>query len=310
MQLRELLAQPQHLPTIPALVQNRIDRFADDDVSVGAIGRLITTDPGLSAKLLRLANSAYFRSTRSIGSVDDALKMLGINMARNLVIGSVLTAAFKVAPGMDIQQFWRYSLATACVARWLARPAQQDSELAFMVGLLHGIGQFAMRAGMTQHMMRIDANIHALDPRRALVERETLGFDHAEVGAELARRWHFPDSIADGVGSVPRPLEAKAQSPVAALVHLAAWRARAEAFGDPPEKMLASYPEGVAASLGIDKAWMPALVTGELLGGKKAMPEVAELTAGLDEMIGGAPPETRTATVGRAGGATSHSLAR
>ena len=301
MQLRELLAQPQHLPTIPALVQSLIDSFSREDVSLGEIGRLIATDPGLCAKLLRLANSAYFRSAHGIGSVDDALQLLGVKMARNLVIGIGLTAAFKKAPGMDIRQFWRYSLSTACVARWLAVPASQNGELGFMVGLLHGIGQFAMRAGMPQDMMRMDRNAHPLEARRALGERAEFGFDHAEVGAELARRWHFPESIAHGVGSVPRPLEGQPQSRVAALVHLGAWRARAEAFGDTPEKMRASYPQAVARSLDIGKSWMPALAAdGESVSRKDAMPEVAELTAGLDEMIGGAPPEARQAKGQRA----------
>jgi len=277
MQLRELLAQPQHVPTMPATAQKLIDSFARDDVSLGEIGRLVATDPGLSARLLRLANSAYFRSVRSIGSVDDALKFLGVRMARNLVIGSELNAALSAAPGMDIRQFWRYSLATACIARWLSGPARQDSELGFMVGLLHGIGQFAMRAGMPQEMARIDASVHPLDARRATAEREALGFDYAEAGAELARRWRFPESIAQGVGGAPRPLDAQPQCPIAAVVHLAAWRARAETLGEPPEEMRASYPAAVAAALGMDHAW------------RDAMPGVAELTAGLDEMIGGAP---------------------
>src|SRR5262249_53607017 len=144
MELRELLAQPQHLPAVPALVQSLIDSFRREDISLTAISRLITTDPGLSARLLRLANSAYFPSARALGSVDDALKFLGVKMARTLVIGSGLAGACKPAPGMAIEQFWRYSLATAGVARWLSRPARQDAELGFMVGLLHGIGQFVM----------------------------------------------------------------------------------------------------------------------------------------------------------------------
>src|SRR5215510_4937774 len=181
MQLRELLAQPQHLPTIPALAQSLIDSFAREDVSFAEIGRLIATDPGLSARLLRLANSAYFRSARAIGSVDDALKFLGVKMARNLVIGGGIAAACKPAPGMAIEEFWRYSLATAGVARWLARPARQDGELAFMVGLLHGIGQCVMRSAMPQDMLRIDTGAHPLSARRSLVERQSLGFDHAEV---------------------------------------------------------------------------------------------------------------------------------
>ena len=287
MQLQELLAQPQHLPTIPLLVQNLIDSFAREDVALGEISRLIATDPGLSAKLLRLANSAYFRAAGGIGSVDKALQMLGVKMARNLVIGSGLTAAFKAAPGMDVQQFWRYGLATACVARWLAEHARQSSELGFMVGLLHGIGQFTMRAGMPEEMIRIDADVHALDERRAQAERAALGFDHAEVGAELARLWRFPEAIVHGIGGVPRPLESRPESPVAAVVHLAAWRARAEVFGDTQEKLIAGYPLAVAASLDIDKSWMPVLLTDSEPDDRppRAMPDVGELTAGLDEML-------------------------
>ena len=285
--LRALLAQPQHLPAMPALVQSLIDSFAREDVALGEISRLISTDPGLSAKLLRLANSAFFRAAGGIGSVDNALKMLGLKMARNLVIGSGLTAAFKAAPGMDIQQFWRYGLATACIARWLAKQARQDSELAFMVGLLHGIGQFTMRAGMPEDMQRIDPDVHPLDARRAPAEQAALGFDHAEVGAELARLWHFPEVIVQGIGGVPQPLQARPESPLAALVHLAAWRARAEVFGDTPEKLVASYPAAVAASLGIDKTWIPALLSESesVEQASHAMPDIADLTAGLDEMF-------------------------
>jgi len=288
LQLRELLAQPQHLPTIPALAQNLIDSFAREDASLVSIGRLIATDPGLSARLLRFANSAYFRSTRAIGSVDDALKFLGLRMTRNLVIGSGLAAACKPVTGLDSRQFWRYSFATACVARWLAGRAQQDGELAFMVGLLHGIGQFAMRSSMPQHMKRIDESAHPLQAQRALVERETLGFDHAEVGEQLARQWRFPEDIARGVGNTPRPLAAQPPSTVAAVVHLAAWRARVEVLGATGEELPASYPSAVAASLAVDKAWVRDLAAmGEMPDGGDAMPAIAELTAGFDEMIVG-----------------------
>ena len=188
---------------------------------------------------------------------------------------------------MDIKQFWRYGLTTACVARWLAERAQQNSDLSFMVGLLHGIGQFTMRAGMPEDMLRIDADVHALDERRAQAERAALGFDHAEVGAELARLWRFPEAIVHGIGGVPRPLEARPESPVAAIVHLAAWRARAEVFGDTQETLIAGYPVAVAASLDIDKSWMPVLLTDSEPDDRppRAMPEVGELTAGLDEML-------------------------
>lgn len=285
MQIRELLAQPQHLPTIPTLVQSLIDSFADDDVSITKIARLISTDPGMSAKLLRLANSAYFRVARSIGTVDDALKLLGSTMVRNLVIGSGFAGAFKVAAGLDIREFWRYSLGTACAARWLAGRARHNPETAFMVGLLHGIGQFAMRAGLTQAMEKIDLLVHPLDERRAMAERNELGFDHAQVGGALARLWHFPEGIAMGICGVPQPDE-----PLAALVHLAAWRSRTAIFQIVPAQVAASYPCVAADLVGLDSRWVRELAPDEEWerDSSVTMPPVAELTAGLDEMLGNA----------------------
>ena len=283
MLLRELLTQPQHLPTIPTSVQSLIDSFADDDVSIGKIARLISTDPGMSAKLLRLANSAYFRVARTVGTVDDAVTMLGSTMVRNLVIGSGLAGTFKTAPGLDIQQFWRYTLSTACAGRWLAGCSRQGVELGFMVGLLHGIGQFVMRTGMTQAMLDMDATVHPLDARRALLEKDRFGFGYAEVGAELARQWHFPEIIAQGISGVPEPT-----SPIAAVVHLAAWSARAAVFDTPPEELAARYPEAAALILGIDKSWLPESIqgTGSRCRTTDPMPDMAELTAGLEEMLG------------------------
>jgi putative nucleotidyltransferase with HDIG domain len=287
MQLKDLLAQPQHLPTVPTLVQSLIESFGRDDVSSEKIARLIATDPGLSAKLLRLANSAYFRAARSIGSVDDALKMLGFVMVRNLVIGNGLASACKAAPGMDIKQFWRYSLATACTARWLAAPAQLDPELAFMVGLLHGIGEFPMRTGMAREMKDIDSRVHPLDGGRAEAERDAVGFDHAQVGAALARQWNFPQTIVQAVGAVPGPFSAPPASPMAALVHLAAWRARAHELGYASDKLIATYPDAIAASIAIDRQWMPVLLAKDKVAtsAARAMPDIEQLTSGLDEML-------------------------
>ena len=290
MELRGLMAQTQHLPAIPALVQSLIDSLGREDISLPAIGRLITTDPGLSARLLRLANSAYFRSARAIGTVEDALKFLGVKMARNLVIGSGLAAACKPVPGMVIEEFWRYSLATAGLARWLARLVRHDAELGFMVGLLHGIGQFVMRSAMPQDMLRIDSSVHPLAARRAAAEREAFGFDHAEAGAELARLWRFPETIAQGVESVPAPLAAQPASPAAALVHIAAWRARAEIMDEVPDQMLASGPTAAAASIGLEERWLAALASaGTGSDGANALPDIAGLTAGLEQMIGATP---------------------
>ena len=86
MDIQTLLDQPGKLPTVPKVTQKLIESFSDEDVSIDEIARQIAADPALTAKLLRLANSAYFHVSRTIGTVDDALRMLGFVMVRNLVL--------------------------------------------------------------------------------------------------------------------------------------------------------------------------------------------------------------------------------
>jgi HD-like signal output (HDOD) protein len=119
-------------------------------VSAHEIAQQIAADPALTAKVLRLANSAFFHASRTIGTVDDALRMLGFIMVRNLVLGNGMVAAFKSSRGMDLQQFWRHTLYTAVAARWLAMHAgingEDNGDAVFTVGMMHGIGQLQLHA--------------------------------------------------------------------------------------------------------------------------------------------------------------------
>ena len=148
MNLDALFQQPQALPTIPKVVQELIQSFNNEDVSVGEITRRISADQVLSARLLRLANSAYYHVSRTVATVDDAVTMLGFINVRTLVIGTGLTGGFKSLPGIDLRQFWRHSLHTAVAAKHLSRELGLNAELAFTVGLMHAIGQLVMHAGM------------------------------------------------------------------------------------------------------------------------------------------------------------------
>ena len=120
MDIKSLLDQPHKLPSVPAVTQKLIASFSDEDVAFKQIAEQISADPALTAKLLRLANSAYFHLSRTIGTVEDALHMLGFVMVRNLVLGNGMAVAFRNTKGMDLQQFWRYNLLTASASRWLA----------------------------------------------------------------------------------------------------------------------------------------------------------------------------------------------
>lgn len=285
MELKSLLDQPHKLPTVPKVTQQLIESFGSDAVSVHEIARQLGADPVLSAKLLRLANSAYFNFSRTIGTVDEALHMLGFVMVRNLVLGHGLVAAFRNTPGMNLKQFWLYNLYTACASRWLAGIAGVNTDLLFTLGLLHGIGQLQMHAGMPAIMAPLDKQINVLSDGRAELEKKALSFHYGEVSAELAKIWKFPLPLTLALGEIPLPLAAPEFSEPAAWVHLGAWRARAEVLQMTDQEVIASYPARVGKRLGIDPSWVPAIAAQSPDRAAHSMPPLKELTEGLEAML-------------------------
>lgn len=285
MELKNLLDQPNKLPTIPKVAQQLIESFSSEDVSVNEIARQLAADPALSAKLLRLANSAYFHVSRSIGTVDDALRMLGFVMVRNLVLGNGMMAAFRNTPGIDLKQFWLYNLYTASAARWLAAAAGANADLVFTVGLMHGVGQLQMHMGMPKELVPLDDKMSVLDAARAELEKDSFGFHFGDVAAELAQAWHFPDSIVTALRDVPQPMVSPEFSDAAAWVHMGAWRARCEVLGLSTEEMVASYPADIGKRLNLSPAWMTELSEHYTGPETAVMPPLKELIDGLEAML-------------------------
>ncbi len=274
MKIDALFQQQNALPMIPKVVQEVIDSFNNDSVSIDEIAKKLSADQVLSAKLLRLANSSYYHASRTVGTVDDAVLMLGFMTVRTLVVSSGLTGGFKSMPGIDLKQFWRFSLFVAVVAKWLAKKSQGNSDFSFTVGLMHAIGQLVMHAGMPEQMLQVDKIAQPLDARRADLERSSFSYNFYDVGAELAKRWRFPDSFATAILAAESPLEAKEFDKTGAIVHIAAWRARALEFKYSEDEILATFPAEVAKRVGISSE----IVLNE-------MPPLEELCAGLEDLI-------------------------
>ncbi|MFZ4479995.1 MAG: HDOD domain-containing protein [Rhodoferax sp.] len=285
MELTSLLDQPNKLPMVPKVTQQLIESFGSEDVSADTIAHQLAADPVLSAKLLRLANSAYFNFSRAIGTVDEALLMLGFVMVRNLVLGHGMVAAFRNTPGMNLKQFWRYNLYTACASRWLAGAAGFNTDLVFTLGLMHGIGQLQMHAGMPAIMAPLDKQINVLQAGRAELEKKVLGFHYGEVSAELARIWKFPLPLILALRDIPQPLASEEFSEPAAWVHLGAWRARAEVLEMTDQEVKDSYPALVGRRLGVDPAWVAVIAGASAPAATQAMPPLSELTEGLEAML-------------------------
>ena len=284
MKLQDVVNQPGKLPTIPKLGQQLVASFSDEDANIDDIARQINADPALSAKLLRLANSAYFHVSRTVGTVQAALQMLGFIMVRNLVLGSSVASAFPKVPGVELKQFWRYSLYTACVARWLAPRVRVNADMVFTLGLLHAVGQLQLHVVSPQALTALDRRVPVLEPTRAAAERDALGYDYTMVSAELARIWNFPAPMSDILRVVAQPLESEDWSVEAGVLHLAAWRARADVLGWDESTCSEQFPHHVAQRLGVE----PELFQGAVADTSRSadtLPPLPELTDGMESMF-------------------------
>jgi HD-like signal output (HDOD) protein len=285
MDLKSLIELPSKLPTVPQVTQRIIATYGSDDVTVGELAQLIEADPVLSAKVLRLANSSYFQVSRSIETVDDAIRILGVAMVRNVVLAGGLTCVYVNIPGINLHQFWMYSLYTACTARWLAEYGNVNRDQAFTLGLMHGIGQLHMHSVAPAAVRALDQQAHVLSAERIGCETEALGFNFLNVSAALAGNWNLPPSLVDPLQYIADPISATHFSLAAATVHLSVWHARNTVLDVPIEEARLNYPHSVGECLDISSSWV---LPGTQAAVNEAIPQIPalhELTHGLEEML-------------------------
>jgi HD-like signal output (HDOD) protein len=187
------------MPNIPKIVQELIESFGDDNVNSEQIANKVSKDQAMTAKVLRMANSAKYGGHRQVGSVNDAIVMLGFNALRTLILASGLTGAFQTPEGFNIKEFWKKSFSVASLNKWLSKYLPDvDPEVAFTCGMLHDVGGLLTHILASEEAQEIE-RVVAKGADRVEMESSRLGFTYPEAGAELANRWKFPVEIVDGI---------------------------------------------------------------------------------------------------------------
>ncbi len=208
------------LPVMPEVGRKLLRSLDDDSVSLGQIAELIGKDSTLAAKVLRLANSARYSPSHTIGTLQDAAMALGLETLRNLAMAASISATFPEVKGLDRQRFWRHSVRTAGYARLLAKLLQGDADTAYLAGLMLRTGQLMM--AMSEADQVTDVEAHAAEPgSRFSLEMHRFGCTHADVTAALAAHWHFPADLVEAFKDANAPLDIRPFSMLAAVLHLA-----------------------------------------------------------------------------------------
>lgn len=252
MELEALLNYPRALPAMSRTVSDLLAEMNKEDPSPKRVAGLVSHDPALTTRVLRLSNSAFFRVSRQIGSAEEAVALLGMTHVRSLVMAAALGSSFKNVPGVDMVQFWRYSLRVADISRSLSSLLRQNEGNAFTAGLVHAIGDLIMHIAIPDVIGPIDMATPPLDLRRAEAERAVLGYTYAEVGAGMAEKWQFPTTIVSALKHQTAPFDGDVYDALGGVLHLASWRARAEEIKLDEAGLVATFPDMVGLSLGLD----------------------------------------------------------
>ncbi|MBL8415887.1 MAG: HDOD domain-containing protein [Propionivibrio sp.] len=189
------------LPAMPQILLKLIEQCQSEQVGMAALAELIAKDPGMTGKILGVANSsAYHRSGRKVG-LEHSLMALGVDMIKTLVISESVFQVFNNfshANSTDLRGFWQHSLSAAVMAREIAAKMRYPhTEEAYLAGLLHDVGRLALLAvapgEYALNFLAVD------DDNLCAVEQRTLSISHPEAGAWLVERWNLDSFLADSV---------------------------------------------------------------------------------------------------------------
>ncbi|MBU0681348.1 MAG: HDOD domain-containing protein [Proteobacteria bacterium] len=215
-EFHKALREVKNLPTLPGIVA-KLTRMADDpDTTTEQMGKVISKDHILAAKLLKLVNSAFYGFPQKISSLSSAIILLGFSVIKSLIISASI---FELMESSDVE-LWEHSLGTAVAASILAkRLGIKDPEEVSTAGLIHDIGKVAIKMELPEQYDEILNTVEMKKISMFEAERLVLGLDHAEVGGWLAKGWFLPKKLVEPISCHHLPKNAEEEPLACAILH-------------------------------------------------------------------------------------------
>ncbi len=212
------------LPTLPTVVSTMIDLVDSPRTSAVVLSRLIGSDQSLTAKILKLANSAYYGFPREIPTVNLAIVVLGFNTVKEMGLSLSVFDVFRKTPSsgsFDVRLFWEHSVACGVAARMIARArCNRFAGEAFVAGLLHDIGKVILKQYFDPEFAEIIALQQGEKMTLEEAEAAVIGTTHAQIGAWLAEKWNLPELISETILRHHNPGDTHADPAFVACVSL------------------------------------------------------------------------------------------
>ncbi len=223
--LEVLVRQVRDLPALPQAAVKVMQMVDDPRTSAPELARVLSTDQAMTARILKLANSAFYGASRRVSTVSEAVVLLGLRTVRNMAMAlGCQDMMERGLPGYALERgaLWRHSFCSAFAAQALAKRAgYRVTEEAFVGGLLHDIGKVVLNVYLQATFACIAERAAQKGMAFMDAERSVLGFDHAEAGARVLEKWNLPLALVNCVRWHHEPLAQPEFSPLTGVVHVA-----------------------------------------------------------------------------------------
>ena len=257
--LKKLQRHINSMPALPVTVTKVVEIADNPATSPVDLNKVISLDPVLMARVLKLINSAYYGVSSKVNSLVRAIIMLGINTVKNLALSTSIIDSMGTKTNfraLEPQAFWRHSLGVGVTAKLLAKKRNVQSarvEEYFIAGLLHGIGKIPMNNVLSEEYVEAMSLADREHLPLHMAERRVFGFDHEFIGALIGEAWNLGDAILDTIKYQHRPDEyAGPHTEIVNTIHCAVYFVSVSEIGFSGDRYPASASEHSLDVLGID----------------------------------------------------------
>ncbi len=257
MNINDLIKDNDSLATLPEVYYKLNKAILDPDCTFDDIGDIISLDPSITTRLLRIVNSAYFGFSNRVETVTHALAVIGTDQLSQLILATEVMSRFKGIPEeiYNIESFWRHSLVCGLAARSLAGFCNEANiERYFVAGLLHDVGRLVMFSKVPKEMREVMQRSRELGSPLFKEEKKFFGFDHAEVGRLLIKSWLLPERLEESIGYHHAPEDAINYPIEAAVTCLANGIAHSVQLGDSAEVIVVPLNQRCWETLGLPES--------------------------------------------------------
>lgn len=244
------------LPTLPHVLIHLSRLVSDPKTDAKQVGAVLSSDPSLSAKVLRMANSAFYGMQSEISTISRATVVLGLNTVHSLALTSSVLEMFDMEEIGGIyftgEEFWKHSIATACVSKIICEETGNCiPEEGWIAGLLHDVGKIVLNQYFFAEFNDIMVTVNERDLLFVNAEKERLGVTHCNVGKWVVEKWGLPPMFPEAIATHHNPQKAEIAPALSMTVHVADILCRVKKFGNGGDNKVPFLDKRIFAEMGL-----------------------------------------------------------